>query len=109
MDTCFTADSRSDRENSERQSHIENTTTNTTGRKRTAGNMAVHDVRFTASNYSRFPLFQPFELWTPHWMFAEVSSSVYHVHENSMCNHSNNNNLERKERNIIHPTVHKCT
>ena len=49
-------------EDGERQSHIENTTTNTTGRKRTAGNVAVHDVRFTARSYSRFPLFQAFEL-----------------------------------------------
>ena len=37
-------DSRSDKEDSEKESLVESTTTNTTGRKRirTAGNMAVH-------------------------------------------------------------------
>ena len=39
----------SDKEDSEKESHVENTTTITSGkkRKRTAGNVAVHDVRIT--------------------------------------------------------------
>ena len=65
----LTTDSRPDSEDSEEESHVESTTTNTTGRKRTAGNMAVHDVRITvrfASSYSGTALFQNFELRTPH-------------------------------------------
>ena len=58
----FTTDSMSDELDSERESHIESTTTNTAGRKRkrTAGNMAVHGVRITvkcASKYSGTLLF----------------------------------------------------
>ena len=53
----FTTDSRSDKEDSEKESHFEGITINTIDRKRkrTAGNMAVHDVRITvrcASIYS---------------------------------------------------------
>ena len=42
-------DSRSESEDSEKESHVESTTTIPTGikRKRKAGNMAVHDVRIT--------------------------------------------------------------
>ena len=57
MKTSFTTDSRSDKEDSEKESHVETTTTSTTGRKRkrTAGNTAVHDIRITVrcvSSYS---------------------------------------------------------
>ena len=57
VDTSLTIDSRSDKGDSEKRSHVESTTTNT-GRKRRrmAGNMAVHVVRITvrcASCYSR--------------------------------------------------------
>ena len=49
MDTLLTTDSRSYKEYSEQESHVESTTTITTGekRKRTAGNVGVHDVRIT--------------------------------------------------------------
>ena len=58
----LTTDSRSDSEDSERESHVESTTTCTThrNRKRTAGNIAVYDVRITvrcASSYSGTALF----------------------------------------------------
>ena len=57
MDTSLTIDSRSDKGDSQKKSHVESTTTNTDRkRRRTAGNMAVHDVRITvrcASSYSR--------------------------------------------------------
>ena len=57
VDTSLTTDSRSDKEDSEQESHVESTTINTTGkkRKRIAGNMAVHNLRITvtcASSYT---------------------------------------------------------
>ena len=62
----FTTDSTPDEVDSERESHIETSTTNTSGRKRkrTAGNMAVHDIRRVrcASSYSGTLLFQSSEL-----------------------------------------------
>ena len=47
--TLHTTDSKSDKEDSEQESHVESTTINTTGekRKKTAGNMAVHDGKIT--------------------------------------------------------------
>ena len=49
MDTLLTTDSRSDKEDSEKESHLESITTNITSRKRkrAVGNMVVHDVRIT--------------------------------------------------------------
>ena len=49
VDTSLITDSRSDKEDSEQESHVESTTINTTGRKRKriAGNVAVHDLRIT--------------------------------------------------------------
>ena len=60
--TFLTTDYMSNKENSEQESHVESTTTNTTGRKRSAGNMAVHDVRTAVrfvSSYSGINYFKP--------------------------------------------------
>ena len=56
VDTSLTTDSRSDKEGSEQESHVESTTINTTGRKRkrTEGNVAVDDVRITVSCVSSY-------------------------------------------------------
>ena len=47
VDTLLTTDSRSDKEDSEKESHFEGITDNTTDRKRkrTEGNAAVYNVR----------------------------------------------------------------
>ena len=56
VDTSLITDSRSDKEDSEQDSHVESTTINTTGRKRKriAGNMAVHDPRITVTYASSY-------------------------------------------------------
>jgi len=43
--SILTTDSRSDKEDSERESHVESTITTSRKKKRTAGTMAVHDIR----------------------------------------------------------------
>ena len=54
INSILTKDSRSDKEDSEKESHVESTITTGNNQKRTAGNMAVHDVR-NRSMYSGAP------------------------------------------------------